>query len=168
MENNLEKEVKIVTAGLANSSSKELQQTEKLEQRSLNRLQDGFEGKVFVPSGDQMRFLRAIFNPRCGSEFMDWIEFAKVSEGQVRIWFDNQDFRDWISGEAEKRSALFKLEWLAIGLRKMHTNVSTWTTMKDIFFSKGIQHSPSEKGSTRYKLEQEIKGLIEKKKSNEK
>jgi len=165
MDNTEFKKIQSMTQGMSNSSSKELQIVEKMSSTKLMETKKGFKDEVFIPSEDQMKFLRAIFNPKTGTVLEDWAEKAHLSESTVAKWWNDDDFVRWITGEAERRMLLFRLEWLAIGIKKMHLNVSTWQTMKDLFFPKGVEHSPSEKGSKRAALEQEIKGLLEKKNS---
>lgn len=155
-------DVQCITQGLVNSSSKALQQVE--QHPTINKeLKKEFKNEVFIPNELQLEFLRAIFNPNTGNQLADWTMNGKVSEHQLHIWWNTPGFAEWITQEAERRMLLFKLEWLAIGIKKMHHHPETWKTMKDLFFPDGVQSTPSEKGSKRQKLEAEVKRLIQKK-----
>lgn len=155
--------IKNITQGLTNSSTYPLQQAEQLNSTYRYSLNKTFGEEIFIPSKEQMEFLRAAFNPKTGTELQDWLQHAHISEESLAFWWNNPNFVHWITAEAERRMLLFRLEWLAVGVKKMHNNVSTWTTMKDLFFPKGVEHSPAEQGSKRHNLELEIKKLIEKK-----
>ena len=152
--------IKNITQGYVNSSSKALQQLEQTGFGTLKDLKNDFKD-VFVPHEQQLRFLRAIFNPKVGSTLEEWTKLTTTSEEQLKFWWNTPGFSTWITQEAERRMLLFKLEWLAIGIKKMHNNVESWKTMKELFFPDGVTTTPSEKGSKRQKLEAEVKRLIQ-------
>ncbi len=163
LDNNMQN-IKNITQGYVNSDSGALQKAQQIGDKSLKELNKEFtETGVFVPSEEQIAFLRSVFNPKTGSELADWIEHAHISEATLKYWWNSPGFSEWITAEAERRTLLYRLEWLAIGLKKMHHNPDTWKFMANIFYPKGVENSPSEKGSKRYQLEQEAKKLIKSK-----
>ena len=161
--------IKNITQGYVGSGSKAMIALESVNKHKIPKeLNKEFGNEIFVPNNEQIQFLRSIFNPKSGQSLEDWMKFAFVSEKQLREWWNTTGFSDWIGREAERRMMLYKLEWISIGVKKMHHHPETWKTMKELFFPDGVKTSPAEKGSKRYQMEQEAKRLLELKKSNAK
>ena len=114
----------------------------------------------FNPTDKQVAFLQAALNPKTPPSIEDWIEAASVSAIEFKGWKQDSAFLEWFLRELESGLALYKAEWLRIGIFKMKSDRETWKEMAKIFYPQGLV-APISDGSERNKLEQTVIGLFQ-------
>jgi len=171
IEKTLEEELKEITKKVTGSvlaDNKPLLLAAEMESSTRHRYQEELGDTVFIPTQEQIDFVRFAFHPKAGELVEEWIDFATkrnshITQENVTEWMADQQFIDWLKVESDRRASFYRLEWLKTGILKMRNDIQTWANMGKYFYPKGLETSSNEKGSERASLEKEFRDIVKKK-----